>query len=111
MKIKSTIIVIIFGTGFATALCFLLSFLPSCSFLQNVPISDATCTDVCNHARELGCEMAKGAPGEDLVYGTGDIGEVACEVVCGRLFGADSFYDLNCLAKAVVCGDMDRCAE
>jgi hypothetical protein len=89
----------------------------SCKTLRPFIDDDAaTCADVCGHARELGCELARGAPGDDLVYGMtpGDpagADDIPCELVCETLFGDGSFWDKDCLVQVALCAEMDKCGE
>lgn len=58
----------------------------------------ATCTDVCNNARMLGCAIA-------VPTATG----ASCETVCTNFQKGPAPWDLLCRAVAQACATMDLC--
>ena len=98
--------------------CFLISFVvfivTRCSVGPEEPgpvePDGSTCENACANVIELGCDGAKGSPGEDEVFGTDD--DRSCVQVCKNVT-SDGFVSLDngCVATAEDCEEVEECSE
>lgn len=72
--------------------------------------SSEDCPAMCENLERLGCESAKGSPGEDELYGTAD--DISCLDVCtGIMEEAVVSIHPNCIAEIESCDEEEACFE
>ena len=66
-----------------------------------MPVTDATCSQVCNRGRELDCEFSKDTPAGSR-----------CEDVCQNVMDSGIVtWDLDCMASSGSCEELNRCGR
>lgn len=85
-----------------------------CGSIPITPVPEDTdtpeyCEAACENMERLGCDEAKGSPGEDEQFGTED--DVSCSDVCKNVMSGVYGIPMNpiCVSKVEACGDVGNC--